>query len=152
MRITDNLVSDFKALGKNHLIGLGFAAAGFIVAYSVNKACLWFFAEKNQEESRRDPNKEAIKKLVFTVVAFGVCLQTNMFLKCLAFDLNIQPHPLSKSILILYVASFAMASLMDQKKVCMGVMFSAAIAYSAPGVVADGAAVVGSLLDYMRKG
>jgi hypothetical protein len=151
MRIADNLVSDFKALGKNHLIGLGFAAAGFIVAYSVNKACLWFFAEKNKNGSQEDRNKEALKRLIFSVIALGVGLQTNMFLKCIASDLNIKHDPLNKSILVLHVASFAMASLMDQKKVCMGIMFSAAIAYMHPKTVSNGAAVVGSLLDYMRE-
>ncbi|MBS0648164.1 MAG: hypothetical protein JSS10_02940 [Verrucomicrobia bacterium] len=66
MSITnENLVSDIKALGKNHLIGLGFAAAGFIVAYSVNKACVWFFAEKDKKGLQKDRNKEALKRLIF---------------------------------------------------------------------------------------
>ncbi|MBS0648163.1 MAG: hypothetical protein JSS10_02935 [Verrucomicrobia bacterium] len=86
------------------------------------------------------------------MIALGVGLQTNESLKRIASDLNINPDPLNKSILALHVASFAMASLMDQKEVCMGIMFSAAIAYVHPITVSNGAAVVGSLLDYMREG
>lgn len=147
MRITDGLVSDFKDLGKNHLIALGFAAAGFTVAYSVNKACLWFFAEKDKNVSKEDKQKESLNKLVFAMIAFGVAAQTNSFVRSIASDFHIKSHPLSQRILALYVTAFVLASLRDQKKVCMGIVLSAAIAYIDPRITSDGAACFGSLLE-----
>jgi hypothetical protein len=132
MHITENLVSDLKALGKNHLIALGLACAGFTVAFSVNKACRWFF-NSQPSLSHRGWKQEEVRFIIITMITFGTSAQVNMVLANKYLSNQNPSYDGNLRMLALYICAFALASLRDERRVIRAaIVLSAATAFLHP--------------------
>ena len=127
MHITENLVPDLKDLGKNQLIGLGFAVTGYVVAYSVTKAFAWFFNRGNaaQTASERKINQKRV--MTYQLIAAFLGVEVCILLANKSYLRSPATHP---RVLDLHVVAFALASFGDQTK-----MIRAAIGLSAASVL-----------------
>lgn len=127
MRITENLVPDLKDLGKNQLIGLGFALTGYVVAYSVTRAGAWFF--KNQGNAARTSSEQKINRTreIYQLFAAFLGVEVCILLANKSYLRSPAPHP---RVLDLHVVAFALASFGDQTK-----RIRAAIGLSAASVL-----------------
>jgi hypothetical protein len=147
MRIPEYFISDLKDLGKNHLAALGFGLTGYLVAYSVNKACRWFFQSQD-----RDSDAAAIRKGVFELMAAGLGLQA-----CLSLGKRTLGDPesicvVNPRIFVLHIAAFALASLRDPKKIIRaGVCLSAATILISPSFIGVVGATFGSFGDELNR-
>jgi hypothetical protein len=132
MHITESLVSDLKALGKNHLIALGLACAGFTVAFSVNKACRWFF-DSPHRIPRFDRKQDEVRFIIITMITFGTSAQVNMVLANKYLSNQNPSYDGNLRMLALYITAFALASLRDKRRVIRAaISLSAATAFLHP--------------------
>lgn len=137
MRIPEYVISDLKGLGKNHLIAVGFALTGFTVAYSVNKACRWFF-------QMQDDAKKMRSEFVGLIVA-GLGLQASVFLGNIV-NIRNDHCTVNPRILVFHIAAFAIASLGDSRKIVRaGIALSAASVCLPPMFMGAAGACLGGL-------
>jgi predicted acyltransferase len=155
MHITENLISDLKVLGKNHLIALGLSCTGFAVAFSVNKACQWFF-DRQDRLLYRSSKKEELRFIIITMIAFCTSAQVNLELANRYLGNHHSHYHGNLRMLAFYISAFALASLKDERRMIRAAIILSAVAafihplfISAP-VSAIGAAGI-ELRDYFNS-
>jgi len=137
MRIPEYVISDLKGLGKNHLIAVGFAFTGFTVAYSVNKACRWFFQVQDDAKKMRSE--------LVGLIAAGLGFQASSFLGNIV-NIRNDLCTVSPRILVFHIAAFANASLRDPRKIVRaGIVLSAASVCLPPIFMGAAGAFLGGL-------
>lgn len=146
MRIPEYIISDLKDLSRNHLMALSFGLTGFTVAYSVSKACQWFFQSKDE-----DPDGTTIRSKVFELMAAGLGLQACFSLAKHTIGDPDSSCPVNPRIFVLHITAFALASLRDPKKIIRaGICLSAATILISPSFSGVVGAFFGSLGDELK--
>ena len=135
----DKMGSEFTRLGQNHLMALGFAVTGFLVAKIVREGAARYFGTASWQEL-----KPRLIGVVATAVGLQTCISAAEFMH---LD-HSKSFMLGHKILIVYAAVLAGAAFAKQSKLAIGIALSGMCALTGPYAVAGLGAVAGAFIDF----